>query len=140
MAILNYKVKKITAEKTKADAKSIELSSSSVIVSAKLAKDKRIGDYLHVNFRYTAEYSPEVGKIEIEGSLWFQHPKLKTVVSEVKGKVDLQKDAMGEISNGIIQDSILEATDIARKLQLPPPLQLPTVTVKGDSYKFPKAE
>jgi hypothetical protein len=40
----------------------------------------------------------------------------------------------------MIQESIVEALDMSRKLQLPAPLQLPTVTVKPEKMKFARAK
>ncbi len=138
MTVLNFKIRRLEGEKNRVDIKNIEIKANSVIQSAKKDKDKRIGEFLHVNFKYTAEYQPEVGKINLEGSLWYQHPKLDSVVTEVKDKIEIKKEAMAEISNAIIVDCMIEALSLSRKLQLAPPMQMPTVTVKGDLYKFPK--
>jgi hypothetical protein len=119
--------------------KGIEVKANSTIISVKKAKDKRIGQYLHVNFKYDVIYEPELGEIHLEGSLWYTHPKLDTVAVDVKDKVELNNDAIKEISNSVIQESIVEALELSRKLQLPAPLQLPTVTVKADKMKFAKA-
>jgi hypothetical protein len=140
MTVLNFKIKRLGGEKNKTDVRNMEIKANSAILSAKKDKDKRIGEYLHINFKYTAEYQPEVGKIEIEGSLWYQHPKLDSVVSEVKDNIEIKNEAMTEISNAIIMDSLIEALSLSRKLQLAPPMQMPTVTVKGDTYKFPKVK
>ena len=140
MTVLNFRINKISGDRVDKEVKGIEVKANSTIVSVKKAKNKRIGDYLHINFRYDVEYTPGIGEVHLEGSLWYQHAKLDSVYSEVKGKVDLKKDAVSEISNAVIRDSIIEALWLARKLQLPAPFQLPTVTVKGEKYTFPKAE
>lgn len=139
MAVLNFKINKLSGERKDKKVKSIEVKANSTIMSIKKAKDKRIGEYLHVNFKYDVDYSPGVGEIHIEGSLWFTHPKLDTVMSDLKDKIELKNEAVKEISNSVIQESIVEALEISRKLQLPAPLQLPTVTVKPEKLKFSKA-
>ncbi|MBD3389258.1 MAG: hypothetical protein GF416_09195 [Candidatus Altiarchaeales archaeon] len=139
MTVLNFKINKLSGERKEKNAKSLEVKANSTILSVKKGKDKRIGEYLHVNFRYDVEYTPGMGSIHLEGSLWYQHPKLDSVMSEVKDKVELKNEAIKEISNSVIQESIVEALDMSRKLQLPPPLQLPTVTVKPEKMKFSKA-
>ena len=139
MAVLNIKINKLSAERVDKETKSIEIKANSTILSAKRGKDKRIGEYLHVNFKYHVEYSPGIGTIHLEGSLWYQHPKLDSVVSEEGDKIELKNEAIRDISNAVIQESIVEALDMARKLQLPTPLQLPTVTVKTEKMKFSKA-
>jgi hypothetical protein len=140
MTIYNFKIKKLSGEKKTSDAKSVEIKANSIIQSAKKDKDKRIGEYLQVNFKYTADYLPDVGNITLEGSLWYQHQKLDSVISEVKEKIELNKEAMTEISNAIIVDCMIEALSLSRKLNLAPPMQMPTVTVKGEKYSFPMAK
>jgi hypothetical protein len=139
MTVLNFKFNKISAERKDRNVKAIEVKANSTILSMKKDKDKRIGDYLHVNFKYVVEYAPDIGKVELDGHLWFQHPKLDSVVSDLKDKMELSNEAIKEISNSVIQESIVEALEMSRKLQLPPPLQLPTVTVKPEKMKFAKA-
>ena len=140
MAILNVKFNKLTAERKDRDVKSIEVKANSTILSLKRAKDKRIGDYLHVNFKYDVLYQPDVGEVHLEGTMWYTNPKLDSVVEETKDKVELKNDAIREISTAVVQESIVEALDMSRKLQLPAPLQLPSVNVKAEKMKFMKAE
>ncbi|MFH0862671.1 MAG: hypothetical protein V1875_06555 [Candidatus Altiarchaeota archaeon] len=140
MTVLNFKLNKISGSRRDRNVKSIEIKANSTILSVKKDKDKRIGDYLLVNFKYSVEYAPEVGEIFLEGFLWYQHPKLDSVYSDLKDKVELKNEAIKEISNSVIQESIIEALDMSRKLQLPAPIQLPTVTVKPEKMKFAKAE
>jgi len=140
MTVYNFKINKMSGERRDKNVKGVEVKANSTILSVKKEKDKRIGDYLHVNFKYDVLYEPEVGEVHLEGSLWYTHPKLDSVVSDLKDKVELKNEAIKEISNSVIQESIVEALDISRKLQLPPPLQLPTVSVKPEKMKFTKAE
>jgi len=140
MAILNVKFNKITAERKDRDVKSIEVKANSTILSLKRTKDKRIGEYLHVNFKYDVLYQPDIGEVHLEGTLWYTNPKLDSVVEETKDKVELKNDAIREISTAVVQESIVEALDMSRKLQMPAPLQLPSVNVKAEKMKFMKAE
>jgi hypothetical protein len=139
MTVFNFKLNKLSAERKDRDVKSIEVKANSTIVSVKKDKDKRIGEYLLVNFKYTVDYAPDIGRIELEGFLWYQHPKLDSVYSDLNDKIELKNEAIKEISNSMVQESIVEAIEMSRKLQLPPPLQLPTVTVKPEKMKFAKA-
>ena len=136
---MNFKFNKLSGTRRDRNVKSIEIKANSTILSVKKDKDKRIGEYLLVNFKYTVEYAPEVGEIYLEGFLWYQHPKLDSVATDLKDKFELKNEAIKEISNSVIQESIVEALDISRKLQLPAPIQLPTVSVKPEKMKFTKA-
>jgi hypothetical protein len=140
MAVFNFKLNKLSGERRDRNVKSIQIKANSTIMSLKLGKDKRIGDYLLVNFRYVVEYAPDIGAINLEGFLWYQHPKIESVVTDLKDKIELNKEAVTEISNEVLKESTAEALDMSRKLQLPPPLQMPTVSVKPEKMKFAKAE
>ncbi|MFH1403269.1 MAG: hypothetical protein ABIH11_03265 [Candidatus Altiarchaeota archaeon] len=139
MTVLNYRISKVVGERHDKKVKSVEVNANSTIISIKKMNDKRVGDYLLVNFRYDVEYGPGVGLIQMVGSLWYTNPKLNTVYSEEKDRIELKKDAMVELSNAIIQESIIEAIALSKRLGLPVPLQLPTVNVKQDKIRFPKA-
>ncbi len=142
MSIVNFRVKKLSGERTEMEARdipNIDVSSNFLILSMKKERDKRIGDYLLVNFRFNVRYKPELGNIDLDGYLWYTDPNLKEIVKEEGDKVELQSDALREISNAILRDSLLEAVDIARKLRLPVPVNLPKVTVKPKEVRFPKA-
>jgi len=140
MTVMNVKLNKLSGERRDRKVKTIQVKANSTILSVKRASDKRIGDYLHVNFKYIVDYAPDIGSVQLEGQLWYQHPKLDSVYSEEGDKVELKNEAIKEISNSVIQESIVEALEMSRKLQLPAPLQLPTVSVKPEKMKFAKAQ
>lgn len=139
MAIVNFKINKISGERKKDRWQKVSAKANSTIASMKLEKDKNIGEYLLVNFKYEVTYEPDIGDIVLDGTLWYLHPDLKSMVKEEKESLELKNEAIREISTAVIRDSLLESLDISRKLQLPPPLQLPTVNVKPDQLKFKKA-
>lgn len=139
MPILNYRLTKFSGEREDNEASDIEVKANSTIISLKKEKDDRIGEYVVVNFMYEVEYQPDLGNIKLEGSLWYRHPKLKDMVKEEKNKIELSGEAVTEISTAIIQKSLLESIELSKKLQLPPPMKLPKVSVKQDKVKFAKA-
>lgn len=139
MAILNYRIQEFSGKRVDKQVKSIEVNANSRIISVSKEKDKRVGQYLHVNFEYDVKYEPGVGELRIAGTLWYTHDKLDDVVKIEKHKVELKKEVVTEISTAIVRESLLEALDFTRKLQLPPPMQLPTVNVKPEKLSFTKA-
>ncbi len=140
MTVMNIKLNKLSGERRDKKVKTIQVKANSTILSVKRTVDKRVGDYLLVNFKYNVDYAPDIGSVQLEGHLWYQHPKLDSVYSEEGDKVELKNEAIKEISNSVIQESIVEALEMSRKLQLPAPLQLPTVSVKPEKMKFAKAQ
>lgn len=140
MAILSFKLNKVFGEKKEKSSKKVSVKANSAIESVKKAKSDNIGDYLHVNFKYEVRYEPDVGEITLEGSLWFAHPNLKDMVSDSgKDKLQLKGEAVQEISTSIVRESLVESLDIARKLRLPLPINLPTVEIKAKTVDFKKA-
>ncbi|MEA3255666.1 MAG: hypothetical protein U9Q22_07505 [Candidatus Altiarchaeota archaeon] len=142
MSVMNFRVKKLSGERKdieKKEISNVDVSSNFVITSMRKKRDDRVGDYLLVNFRFNVQYKPDIGRIDVEGYLWYTSPDLGEVVVEKEGKLEVQSDALKEISTTILRDSILEAIDISRKLGLPVPVNLPKVTVKPKEVSFPKA-
>ena len=139
MAIINFKIKKLEATRTGEVARNVDVKSNFAILSMKKENDPRIGDYLLVNFRFDVKYEPNLGSINIDGNLWYHDKELDDTVSEKDGKIELKKDAVLEISNSILQDSLVECVDIARKVRLPLPIQLPKIKVEPKELQFIKA-
>jgi len=139
MTVANFRLSKIIGERSDKKVSNIEIKANSTIVSIKKEKDKRIGEYLLVKFKYVVAYEPEVGNVQLEGTLWYTHEELDKQMKEEKNHIELKSDAVKEITNTIIQESVVEALDVSRKILLPPPLQLPTVNVKQEKIKFTKA-
>lgn len=140
MAIANFRIKKISGEKKEIDGKDltkVDVSSNFVIVSAARKKDKDLGNYLYVTFRFDVAYKPDLGKVSLEGSLWYLSKDLDRLAVEKEGKLTVKSEAAQEISTTILRDSLLEAIDVTRKLRLPTPLSLPKVDTKGKDVSFP---
>ncbi len=139
MAIVNFRIKKIAGERKKDKLEKVSANANSTIVSMKKQKDATVGEYLLVNFKYEVDYEPDVGKIMLEGIMWYLHPELNKMIIEGDDSMEVKKEALIEITGTALRDSLLESLDIARKLHLPPPLQMPRVEVKKDQLKFKKA-
>jgi len=152
MTVLNFRITKIAGQRTTKRLDKVNIQANSTIKTLERGKDKNIGDYIHVNFLYEVEYSPDFGGITLEGSLWYTHPKLASIAKDKKEKVklkdgstkevdviELNNEAATDISTAILQDSLIEAITLSQKINLPPPLQLPKVTVKPKHMRFRKA-
>lgn len=130
MTIVNFRTTKIDAEKTDKKATSVTANASSMLTSITLEKDVNAGEYLLVKYRYTVKYEPEIGHILLEGSLWYMNKDLKKLVKKEKDKVSVESEVMEEVSTAIIREALLESVEISRRLNLPPPMNLPKVEVK----------
>jgi hypothetical protein len=142
MTVMNFRITKIQAEKNEKAPKELEnvsVSSNFLILSMSKKKDKEYGEYLHVNFHFNIGYKPALGAIDMDGYIWFTDKKLNEVAVEKNGKMQVENEAMKEISTMILRDCLLEAIDLTRKLRLPLPITLPKVNVKSNEVNFPLA-
>jgi hypothetical protein len=135
MAIIGTNFTKILVEK-KAAAKGKLSISNNVAISNVEATDISIGtskqDALKFSFEFTAKYEPNVGNIVLNGELMFleKPDKVKELAAEWKKTKKVPKETMAPILNNILTKCNIEALILSREIGLPPPVQLPKVTVK----------
>jgi hypothetical protein len=140
MPVTNFRITKIQAEKNEKAPKEVDnvsVSSNFLILSMSKKKDKEYGEYLEVNFHFNIGYKPALGSVNLDGYLWFTDKKLSEVAVEKNNKMQVENEAMKEISTMILRDCLLEAVDVTRKLKLPLPISLPKVNVKATEVSFP---
>ncbi|ODS42489.1 MAG: hypothetical protein MSIBF_04000 [Candidatus Altiarchaeales archaeon IMC4] len=139
MSVMNFKVRRIEAERKDTTAKSIEVKSNFAILTLEKKKDKLVGDYIEAKFKFDAEYTPTVGSLKFEGSVWYQHPNLKEVAVEDGKRIRLKSEAVEELSNAILRECLIEAFGTAKTIGLPMPMKMPSVKVNKDDVPFSKA-
>ncbi|MBW3004404.1 hypothetical protein KY310_01060 [Candidatus Woesearchaeota archaeon] len=83
-------------------------------------------------FEYAADYEPKVAKITLNGTTTYveQEAKIDEIVKGWKKDKKIPKDIMTPLLNNILNRCNVEALILAREVGLPPPIQLPRVTVK----------
>jgi len=139
MAIVNFRLGKIAGERNENEAKNVEVTSNFKIKSMDKEKNERIGDYLKVNFAFDISYKPDLGRIEMEGILWYQDSDLDKTVKDKGEKLELSSEAVKEISTAIIRESLMESLEVSKKLRLPAPIRMPKVNVEPKQVEFLKA-
>jgi hypothetical protein len=138
MPTINYRVNKIEGVRTGDEANSVEIKSNFAILSVKQEKNPSIGDILDVSFRFEVDYEPSLGKMKIEGSLWYADKDMKKLVSEKDGKVKMEPELVKAVTTSIVRESLLEVIDLSKKLRLPVPIKLPSVEMKPTKLEFKK--
>jgi hypothetical protein len=138
MPTINYRVNKIEGVRTGDEANSVEIKSNFAILSVKQEKNPSIGDILDVAFRFEVDYEPSLGKMKVEGSLWYADKDLDKLVSEKDGKVKLEPELVKAVTTSIVRESLLEVIDLSKKLRLPVPIKLPSVEMKPTKLEFKK--
>ena len=83
-------------------------------------------------FEYEANYEPKIAKIILNGTTTYveQEAKVDELIKGWKKDKKIPKDVMTPLLNNILNRCNIEALILAREVGLPPPIQLPRVTVK----------
>ena len=83
-------------------------------------------------FEFKSKYEPNIGEIVLNGELVFieKPDKLKEITDSWKKDKKVPKEVMASILNNILAKCNVEALILSREINLPPPVQLPRVTVK----------
>ena len=78
-----------------------------------------------IEFRYTATYGP-IGVIRIDGSMVFTCDA-KALEAQWRSTNQMTPETASEIHSTVMRACVPQAVGIAKDLQLPPPIPLPTV-------------
>ena len=130
MAIISTRLTKISAsvnKPKKGKSGSIEISKTNSIESVKREAIKGIGDVIEVDFSLETQYEPNIGNIEIEGTVVYHDKDLKKQYEEKDGKIVLLEDAFLEVNNTILAIGSVQSLLMAKEMNLPSPIQLPMV-------------
>jgi len=92
-------------------------------------KNEKFGDCLRVKFEFKVRYSPNVGDLNIGGSVLYKIENENDFIED-KGEIKLSKNVYERISNIIMKMSLIELFDVARSLYLPVPFELPRINFK----------
>jgi len=80
-------------------------------------------------FQFDSEYEPALGKITLVGDLIFMEAsaKVKDILGNWKKDKKVPKDVMSAILNTVLTKCNIEALILSQKVNLPPPIPLPSV-------------
>jgi len=135
MTIIANNFTKITVEK-KGAAKGKVSISNNVSIDSVEKTDLTVGttkqSALKFTFEFVSKYEPKVGDIILNGELLFleKPEKVDQIVAEWKKNKRVPKEVMAPLLNSILTKCNIEALLLSREINLPPPVQLPRVTVK----------
>ncbi len=87
---------------------------------------------LRFDFEFTAKYEPKIASITLEGTTtYFDTPeKIEELEKAWKKDKKLPKEIMTPVLNNILTKCNIEALILSREVNLPPPMQLPSVQLK----------
>jgi hypothetical protein len=87
---------------------------------------------LKFSFEFIARYEPKIGEIVLNGELMFieKPEKISEIAAEWKKSKKVPKEVMAPILNNVLTKCNIEALILSKEINLPPPVQLPRVSVK----------
>jgi len=129
MAITNYRIDKIDGKVDKRGGESVDVKESFAVTEV-----TKKGKALEISWSFSADYKG-MGKLAMEGALiYFTPGSLEASYEEktIKGKkvLALKGNALVEVSNFILRRGIIESIILTKTLQLPAPIQLPSVKIQ----------
>lgn len=129
MAIHDYQINKIESTVDKRGVERVDVKESFSIKEVKKLDDKR----LEIIWGFDIDYK-QIGKLSMQGSLIYGSGSLADQYEEkeVQGKkvLALKGDALIDVSNFILRRGLIEAIVLAKIMQLPAPIQLPSVKIQ----------
>lgn len=126
---------KITVEKMNPLTGKISINNNVTIKSLEktqinLGKAKQ--DVMKFTYEYKADYEPKIALITLVGTLtYLEKPeKIEELIKQWKKDKQLPKEILTPVLNSIYTKCNVQALVMAREINLPPPIQLPKVTLK----------
>ncbi|MBW2995042.1 hypothetical protein KY312_01710 [Candidatus Woesearchaeota archaeon] len=98
---------------------------------------------IQVNFAFTSKYTPEIGKIEIEGNVLLleSEENAKKIMDVWQKNKKLPPELMSQLYTTILRKCNIKALVLSVDIGLPSPMRLPEVKVRtGQKPTQPKKE
>jgi len=126
---------KIAIEKMNPLAGKVSINNNVTIKNVEktqLALGKNKQDVLKFTYEYTAKYDPKIALITLVGTLTYmpKKEKIDELVKQWKKEKKLPNEILSPVLNSIYTKCNVQALVMAREINLPPPIQLPKVTLK----------
>jgi hypothetical protein len=135
MTIVGLNFNKIVVEREGMPKGKISVTNN-IQVKAVEKTDMAVGkvkqNALKFDFEFTAKYEPKIASILLVGTTtYFDAPeKIEELEKAWKKDKKLPKEIMTPVLNHILTKCNIEALLLSREVNLPPPMQLPTVQIK----------
>jgi hypothetical protein len=105
----------------------ITVNSAPSITGIEKADILDMKDVLRVKFVFAAKFEPDVGEINLEGSLLWRDHDAKKALKMWEEEKKLESKAGLEILNTVFRKCLAKAVVLAEDVRLPPPVQFPVV-------------
>jgi hypothetical protein len=134
MRLIGFNFTKVSAEKLKENVPNMKVSTKIEVPSVKEANSnvlKMKEDLLKVEFKYEVQYSPDVAKIELKGTLIIAVDQ-KIAKEALKNWQDKDNEKLKELRifvfNLILRKANIKALELEEEFNLLPHLPLPSLS------------
>ena len=140
MTILGFNFNQIKVSRKEDIKGKINIKSNVTIKDIK-ENDLSLGDKsqsaLKFAFEFYSKYEPNFGEIILGGDLLFMEssPKVKAIMDDWKKSKKVPKDVMTAILNTVLTKCNIEALVLSQKVNLPPPIPMPSVKQAEEEKK-----
>ncbi|MBW2973432.1 hypothetical protein KY346_03500 [Candidatus Woesearchaeota archaeon] len=135
MTVVGFQFDKIVVDRMDAPKGKMNVKNNIVIKDLE-KKEINVGkakqNLLVFKFEFEANYEPKIAKITLNGTTTYveKEEKVEELIKGWKKDKKIPKEIMAPLLNNILTRCNIEALILAREVNLPPPIQLPKVTVK----------
>ncbi len=136
MTIVGFNFNKIEVSKKEGTKGKVNIKNNITITDIQ-EKNIELGakdqNALKFFFEFTSSYEPALGRIMLGGDLLFidEAKKTKAILEEWKKTRKIAKDLMRSILNTVLTRCNIEALILSQKVNLPPPIPLPSIKKEG---------
>ena len=133
MPIIGMTFDKLEANRTNPANGEIKVNSAPKVVGMREVTVETINKKaIDMQFEFRTSYAPNIGEIVVGGSLLYLAEKNLPILKQWKSKKTIPENVSLEVLNHLFRHCLLKIANLADDLQLPPPLQLPTVKPAKD--------
>lgn len=143
MPVVGFNFSKIFVEKkTKVEnVPNIQIKNNVMITDVqeeKLPTGKSKSDGLKFDFKFSLQYEPNVGEIELVGFIYYlDDPEtIKNIFKSWKKDKKVSKEITTHLVNTVLFKGNIKALALSQDVNLPPHLPLPTVNPKADPESY----
>ena len=131
MPVWRVTINNIKAERSSKAPEGITVEVKPSLVKAEI-EDAGTAKLVRTDYKLAANYEPNVGKIEIEGSIYFIGVDPKKALE--KGKLS-DVELIRQAYQRIFLEPMVTAIGLAKELRLPLPVKMPEIKVEDKTTK-----
>ena len=138
MPIIGFKLDSMEAKRDKASfGGEVKINSVPKITGVKEITVPNLNKKaLGMGFEFLTTHDPGIGKVNVKGEVLYLTDKNAQILKKWKSKKVLPDDVNMEVLNHLFRQCLLKIANLADDLQMPPPIQIPSLRRKGEQNAY----